>query len=622
LKKILYSCLICLCSQVKAQTNNALQFNGTTQFVNIGNPLSSTTSYTKEAWVFATSTGSARHIISSTNATFGLNAGVLSAGHSGSFSAVSDVTSLPLNRWVHVAVTYDQPTTTMKLYRDGIIVGINTAVASYTDETNYIGSFVGTSGYFEGKVDEVRIWNVALSQVDLKKHIFSGPNKSMSGLTRLYKFNESSGIELIDSVAGVHGDLIGSPNWTSSPIQGDLNALSFDGINDHVVLPHSISTDFTVEYWMKTTQTASSGLQWYHGAGVVDAEMASELNDWGTSLNGNKICFGVGQPDITIFSSTVVNTGDWFHIAVTRNQATGKMILYVNGVEEASAFGSLNTRTAPTGISLGRLLTGIQYFSGSIDEVRVWDVVRTPAQIASNMNAEISKPELETNLVAYYPMNQGITGGNNSGISQLIDIKNSNNGSIYNFNFSGSSSNYIGQFTGITSLPLNWLSFDAKQFMNKAHLTWSITNDWYGKDFVVLHSKSGSDWKEIGIIQKKASIELECNYSFIHETPVNGNNFYRILQRDLNSKQIYSPVRELVFTSHSSNKFQFNNPVNNGLLTIEVSEFSDVSVMNLDGKLLWQGNTLQGVLNINLSWLPAGVYLLNINQNVMKLTVL
>jgi len=118
------------------------------------------------------------------------------------------------------------------------------------------------------------------------------------------------------------------------------NALNFDGSNDYVVIPRSISGDFTIEYWMKTTQTGASGGQWYSGTGVVDAEVSGVTTDFGTSLNGSKISFGIGSPDMTIFSTSNVNTGNWVHIAATRQQSSGQFNLYVNGVLEATATGA------------------------------------------------------------------------------------------------------------------------------------------------------------------------------------------------------------------------------------------------------------------------------------------
>ncbi len=99
-----------------------------------------------------------------------------------------------------------------------------------------------------------------------------------------------------------------------------------------------MSSDFTVEYWMKTSSTGpgNNSSQWYGGDGIVDAEVGGVTNDWGTSLTGQYLAFGIGNPDVTIHSTSTVNTGKWVHVAATWKQSSGQMILYINGTQEAS----------------------------------------------------------------------------------------------------------------------------------------------------------------------------------------------------------------------------------------------------------------------------------------------
>lgn len=183
-------------------------------------------------------------------------------------------------------------------------------------------------------------------------------------------------------------------------------AVSFDGVDDHIVIPNVVSSDFTLEYWMKTSATGGAGTQWYSGNGIVDAEVGGVANDWGTSILSNKLAFGIGNPDITITSTSNVNTGNWMHVAATWQQSTGTMQLYINGVLEASGTGSTNSRNAPPRITIGEIQTNISRFGGSIDEVRIWSTVRTQAQIKANMfNKNLSNSA--SGLVVYYKMNDG-----------------------------------------------------------------------------------------------------------------------------------------------------------------------------------------------------------------------
>jgi len=91
----------------------------------------------------------------------------------------------------------------------------------------------------------------------------------------------------------------------------------------------------------------------------------------------------VGNPDTTIQSTTSINDGAWHHVAVTRNAATGAMVLYVDGAQQATATGPTGTRSAPASLRVGSLQTNLNFFAGQIDEVRLFGAVLTAAQVAA-----------------------------------------------------------------------------------------------------------------------------------------------------------------------------------------------------------------------------------------------
>lgn len=55
----------------------------------------------------------------------------------------------------------------------------------------------------------------------------------------------------------------------------------------------SLSNDFSLVCWFKTTMIANNSQQWYGGNAMVDAEVCGGTSDWGTALiDGGKVCFG------------------------------------------------------------------------------------------------------------------------------------------------------------------------------------------------------------------------------------------------------------------------------------------------------------------------------------------
>src|SRR5439155_12038900 len=92
-----------------------------------------------------------------------------------------------------------------------------------------------------------------------------------------------------------------------------------------------------------------------------------------------------------ITGTTVICDGVWYHVAATFDGATWR--LYVNGVQDAqlSVTGftprSDSIQHAGLGVALSSLGVATGAFNGTMDEVRIWNVARTSAQIQGAMAA-------------------------------------------------------------------------------------------------------------------------------------------------------------------------------------------------------------------------------------------
>jgi uncharacterized repeat protein (TIGR03806 family) len=164
-------------------------------------------------------------------------------------------------------------------------------------------------------------------------------------------------------------------------------ALSTDGTNGYVRVPLSISNDFTIAFWLKTTATGGSG-QWWAGKGLVDGEVAGASADFGTTLVGDRFAFGVGNPDTTITSTTAINDGAWHHLTATRDGGTGEIKIYVDTVLEATDTASASTRSGPPYLRIGSLQSGTAagYIGATFDDVRFYDFVLNATQVAGLAN--------------------------------------------------------------------------------------------------------------------------------------------------------------------------------------------------------------------------------------------
>ncbi len=182
-------------------------------------------------------------------------------------------------------------------------------------------------------------------------------------------------------------------------------ALNFDGSDDYVVVDRPVENNFTIEFWMRTTQVAGDTNFWWQGMGLVDGEVVGVQEDFGVSLGQGLIIFGngTGGTDYSIRSGFVAD-GFWHHLAATREKSSGEMKLYVDGVEVASGTGATTTLNSPAQLRIGSLQIGNNFFEGWLDEVRIWNSVRSATQIAA---ASRSRTPQSGNLVAGWHFDDG-----------------------------------------------------------------------------------------------------------------------------------------------------------------------------------------------------------------------
>lgn len=149
----------------------------------------------------------------------------------GSGKTLTSSASSPLNAgvWYHVAATYDG--LAMRIYINGVLSGtLSTAGQSLqTTVTLYIGNGgYWNDGYFNGLIDEVRIWNIARTQAQIQANmnrILEGNNEV--GLVGYWRFNESSGTIAFDqSPYGNNGTLGNTARFALTSIpNADLGEL-------------------------------------------------------------------------------------------------------------------------------------------------------------------------------------------------------------------------------------------------------------------------------------------------------------------------------------------------------------------------------------------------------------
>ncbi len=158
--------------------------------------------------------------------------------------------------------------------------------------------------------------------------------------------------------------------------------------NDRIEAPHTSSlelqSDMLVEAWVRTSNTDGS-------SDVIVAKWGDvgHRNYWLGKFNDTAISFFVDNTQGVTAPLSLVNDGEWHHVAGVANAASGILFLYVDGIEQASSSYSGTTQTGTSVIQIGNNpgSTGyIQEWDGRIDEVRVSSYYRSSSWIKTEYN--------------------------------------------------------------------------------------------------------------------------------------------------------------------------------------------------------------------------------------------
>lgn len=430
---------------IQAQ-NNALDFDGTNEYVNCGNDASLNITgkqITLEAWVYVSQFGDQRIIDKMRSNTRGDNGGYylgITAGKAIRFVVWATPTVmwmesldnvLVADKWQHLVATYSDDGNG-RIFLDGKFLYANSFQGNdilTTTKEVFLAASDGPSNFLNGKLDEVRIWNITRTPAQLQANMYKSLTGNETGLQAYYKMNETSGTTAADasqnSNTGTLTNMAGDEWHHSSAFAGPRNSLDFDGTNDRVNCGIGSSIDITGDNITLEAWVYPADFNTFHS--VIDKEGGNA----GYVLSvrgGGQITFAYynsGWHWLDAPGALVVNK--WQHIAVTKS-STG-IIIYVDGIAVASksSGAAIASNTVPLGIGGNFSGGATNVFHGKIDEVRIWNSTRSAAAISDNMCKTVKYNE--SGLAAYYRFDQKNAGDH----TVLYDqTSNGNNGTFVN----------------------------------------------------------------------------------------------------------------------------------------------------------------------------------------------
>lgn len=257
-------------------------------------------------------------------------------------------------------------------------------------------------------------------------------------------------------------------NFTTLSAQG--NALNLDGVNDYINVPNASAynfSKFTFETWLLWNPTNANDLQFLSSKGFEIMELHT------SSIGVNSLRF-IPTTGVFLDATNVLTPGRWQHIACVYDPSISLAKMYINGVEVVLTNNGANPlSTAITNnnnaINLGRRADASFYLKGSLDEVRIFNTVRSSSEVYADMISSI--PPSTPNLITYYNFNTGAASGNNVGATSVTDLStNANNAVIINAALTGNTSNWVESYAMVvptataatnvsgTSFTANWVA--------------------------------------------------------------------------------------------------------------------------------------------------------------------
>ena len=294
----------------------ALDFDGTDDFVDCGNSSSVnvTGNITVEAWFKSDLYKKTQSIIKKNGSNSGYELSLAKAGNI--FFRLNDKNSYRVestslyphdgNTWMHVAATYDG--TDIIIYINGTPEDTVSGPASiFTNSNNLvIGTNAAdtTSSLLDGAMDEIRIWNVARSETEIRETMCKKLSGSETGLVGYWRFDNVSGVIVPDLTSNNNFGTMHNMNefnyvWSGSTI-GDASA--FDYVGDAGTFSASLSHTDGDSISVTTTSGTITGLQVYR----VDAasERANSFGPENYTCDPNRFwgvkVFGTGTPTYTV----------------------------------------------------------------------------------------------------------------------------------------------------------------------------------------------------------------------------------------------------------------------------------------------------------------------------------
>ncbi len=418
---------------------------------------------------------------------------------------------------------------------------------------------------------------------------------------------------------------------TSTSLLAQGNCLDFDGNDDYAV---SISigsiSDKTLSAWVKLDDINQDG----SGLITIQTGNSETGSDNFDSITYNETASGFGWGfgshawQRTSWSGIKeTSTEEWVHISATYSDYSFKMyrngeLILTNTYYQAYDF------PADAKVFIGvRCWSGYGFLNGQIDEVRVWDHVRTQSQIQDNMNNSLIGNE--SGLIAYYKLDE-VSG-------QIAEDNTINSFDLTLGSTSGNDTNDPIWITSDAPLPVTLSSFTASFSEGSSLLSWTTQSESNNLGWNIYRSEIADpeDAFQVNsmLIPGAGTSTQPTEYIFndVYEVTANTEYWYWLESASFSGEtEFYGPV-ELTITIEENQlpEFPLNtvlhgnypnpfNPSTTISFDIRENDSGELSIFNIKGQLIEKQKFKAGSYRINWdgSKYSSGFYFYNLKTDI------
>ncbi|OGZ60429.1 MAG: hypothetical protein A3B96_01445 [Candidatus Spechtbacteria bacterium RIFCSPHIGHO2_02_FULL_43_15b] len=329
--------------------------------------------------------------------------------------------AITINTWHHIVMIYeDDADDEITLYIDGIIRGSSSTGSGGPKVTDTNNLLIGgtTTANFDGRIDDVRVYNYARNEEEILVDYNAGlasrfggsPNEDKTrGLVGYWSFDDGAGQILNDGSDANNDGILGGasaveaddPKWAAGK-QGNGGALDFDQTDDVVAVTANSTIndlfDFSLTAWFNADDGGASDLgRILEKTGAflifmssVNSRLTFEAERWSTDGQ-----WRMNYP-VSIF-------GAWHHLAVVYSYANVSIdpVIYLDGVvfvtDTIAPVGPLSSETS--NLYFGNVSAGNRGFDGRIDEIKIYNRMLSAAEVRDDFNQ--GRP------IAFYKFEEG-----------------------------------------------------------------------------------------------------------------------------------------------------------------------------------------------------------------------